>query len=125
MDERPIKVLIADDDDRFLASLRELIEQQPELTVVAAATNGYDAIELAGALEPDAAVVDLHMPQLDGVGAVERLRRNHPALCLIVVTGDPDPIMHQAAVDAGADAVLEKREFAQGLIARLRSTRPT
>jgi DNA-binding NarL/FixJ family response regulator len=123
MHNGPIKVLVADDDERFIRSLRELIEAQPELTVIAAAGNGFEAIELADRLEPDAVVVDLHMPQLDGVGAVERLRRDHPALCLIVLTGDGDPLMHQAAIDAGADAVLEKRELAQGLLDRLRSTR--
>ena len=115
----PIKVLIADDDGHFLQALKALIEQQPELAVVAEATNGLEAIELADETEPDAVVIDLHMPLVDGVAAVTRLRRDHPSLCLIVVTGDADPKLHGAARDAGADAVLEKREMARGLVDRL------
>jgi CheY-like chemotaxis protein len=59
------------------------------------------------------------MPLLDGVSAVARLRHDHPSLCMIVLTGDPDPQLHAAAVEAGADAVLEKHEIARALVARL------
>lgn len=115
----PIKVLIADDDDHFLQALKALIEQQPELAVVAEAANGLEAIELADSVSPDAVVIDLHMPLVDGVAAVARLRRDHPSLCLIVLTGDADPRLHQAAREAGADAVLEKHEMARALVDRL------
>ena len=118
-----IKVLLADDDEGFLASLRTLIERQPELTVVAAATNGLEAIELADEVGPDAAVVDLHMPLLDGVSAVARLRRDHPRLCLIALTGDSDPLLHRAVERAGADAVLEKGAMVGALVERLSSVR--
>src|SRR5581483_10367873 len=84
----PIKVLLADDDPLFLESLQALIEGQPELTVVATAN--------------------------DGVGTLTRLRRDHPHLCLIVLTGDSDGALHVAATEAGADAVLEKHELARG-----------
>src|SRR5947207_2703577 len=76
-----IRVLLADDDERFVESLRPLIERQPELAVVGSAANGLDAIELAEALGPDAIVIDLHMPLVDGVTAVARLRRDHPSRC--------------------------------------------
>jgi two-component system response regulator DesR len=115
----PIKVLLADDDELFLESLRTLIDRQPELTVIAEARNGLEAIDLTDALDPDAAVVDLHMPLLDGVSALVRMRRDHPNICLIVLTGDADPRLHRAALDAGADAVLEKHEMARALVDRL------
>jgi two-component system response regulator DesR len=115
----PIKVLLADDDELFLESLQALIDRQPELSVVATARNGLEAIELAETLGPDAVVVDLHMPLLDGVSALTRLRRDHPNLCLIVLTGDSDEKLHRAAEGAGADAVLEKHEMARGLVDRL------
>jgi DNA-binding NarL/FixJ family response regulator len=114
-----IKVLIADDDGHFLQALKTLIEQQPELAVVGEAANGLEAIELADETDPDAIVIDLHMPLVDGVAAVARLRRDHPNLCLIVLTGDADRQLHGAAREAGADAVLEKREMARGLVDRL------
>jgi DNA-binding NarL/FixJ family response regulator len=114
-----IKVLVADDDQPFVESLRELIDSQPELEVVGEAHNGLEAIDLTDDLDPDAVVIDLHMPLLDGVTAVARLRNDHPNLCLIVLTGDADAQLHEAASEAGADAVLEKSELAQGLIDRL------
>ena len=119
MTDDRIKVLVADDDELFVESLRELIDRQPELEVVGSARNGLEAIDLADHLDPDAVVIDLHMPLLDGVTAVARLRHDHPNLCLIVLTGDADVQLHAAASEAGADAVLEKSELAQGLIARL------
>jgi DNA-binding NarL/FixJ family response regulator len=114
-----IKVLIADDDGHFLQALKTLIEQQPELAVVGEAANGLEAIELADQTDPDAVVIDLHMPLVDGVAAVARLRRDHPNLCLIVLTGDADRQLHGAAREAGADAVLEKHEMARRLVDRL------
>jgi DNA-binding NarL/FixJ family response regulator len=119
MTDDRIKVLVADDDELFVESLRELIDRQPELEVVGEAHNGLEAIDLTDSLDPDAVVIDLHMPLVDGVTAVARLRRDHPNICLIVLTGDADAKLHRAASEAGADAVLEKSELAQGLIDRL------
>ena len=119
----PIRVLLADDDGSFLESLRPLIEHQPELTVVGIAANGLDAIELADELAPDAVVIDLHMPLLDGVTAVARLRKDHPSLCLIALTGDPDRLLHVAVAEAGADAVLQKADLVDTLVDRLAALR--
>ena len=118
-----VRVLLADDDDSFLESLRPLIERQPELTVVGKAANGLDAIELADELTPDAVVIDLHMPVVDGVTAVARLRKDHPNLCLIALTGDAAPELHQAVSEAGADAVLMKGDLVDSLVQRLRAVR--
>jgi len=119
----PVRVLLADDDGAFLESLRPLIERQPELTVVGTAENGLDAIEQADTLDPDAVVIDLHMPLVDGVTAVARLRKDHPNICLIAVTGDPDQQLHQAVAEAGADAVLEKGALVDTLVERLAAVR--
>ena len=121
--EGAIRVLLADDDEGFLASLTELIEQQHELSVVGTATDGLAAIELADELAPDAAVLDLHMPLLDGVTTVARLRRDHPHLCLIALTGDDAPALHQAVKEYGADDVLLKTQLVDGLVERLTAAR--
>jgi CheY-like chemotaxis protein len=118
-----IRVLIADDDRPFLASLQELIERQPELSVIGAAADGLEAIELADDLDPDAVVIDLHMPLLDGVTAAARLRRDHANLCLIALTGDEEPALHRAVREAGADEVLLKSELVEGLLERLAAAR--
>jgi two-component system response regulator DesR len=118
-----IRVLIADDDERYLDSLRLLVEGQPELCVVAQATDGLGAIEAADRYEIDAAVIDIHMPLVDGVTAVARLRRDHPNLCLIAITGDRQPLLLRAAEEAGADAVFLKEELVETLIERLSSVK--
>jgi DNA-binding NarL/FixJ family response regulator len=122
-DDSRIRVLIADDDPAFLRSLEQLIEGQPELTVIASAANGLEAVELTDRLAPDAVVLDLHMPLLDGVSATARLRRDHPNICLIALTGDEAPGLHRAVREAGADEVLMKSELIDGLVERLYTAR--
>jgi two-component system nitrate/nitrite response regulator NarL len=122
-DRQGIRVLLADDDRIFLESLSELIDRQPDLGVVGLAENGLEAIEQADELDPDAVVIDLHMPLVDGVTAVAHLRHHHPALCLIALTGDDAPKLHQAVKEAGADGVLLKSELVDGLVERLANAR--
>ncbi len=121
--EGTIRVLLADDDEGFLASLCELIDHQPELSVAGTASDGLAAIELVDELTPDAAVLDLHMPLLDGVTTVARLRRDHPHLCLIALTGDAAPGLHVAVKESGADDVLLKNQLVGGLLERLAAAR--
>jgi DNA-binding NarL/FixJ family response regulator len=123
--EGTIRVLLADDDEGYLEHLRSLIESQRELSVVGTATNGLAAIELVDELAPDAAVLDLHMPLLDGVSACARLRRDHPSLCLVAITGDDAPALHRAARESGADDVLLKSQLVDGLVDRLTAARAT
>ncbi len=122
-DGQGIRVLLADDDRDFVESLRELIDRQPELEVVGAVGNGLEAIEKTDELEPDAVVIDLHMPLLDGVTAIARLRHDHPSLCLIALTGDEAPKLHKAVKEAGADGVLLKSELVDGLVDRISEAR--
>ena len=121
--DRTISVLLADDDESYLDSLRVLVEQQPGLAVVGVAHDGMEAIECVDELDPDAVVIDLHMPRLDGVSAIARLRRDHSHLCLIALTGDAEPRLHRAVEDAGADAVMLKGQLLDGLTARIASVR--
>ena len=123
--EGTIRVLLADDDEGFLVSLQGLIDEQRELSVVGTATDGLAAIELVDELSPDAAVLDLHMPLLDGVTTVARLRRDYPYLCLIALTGDEAPALHRAAKDSGADDVLLKTQLLGALVDRLTAARAT
>jgi len=106
--DRHINVVLADDDGTFVESLRTLVDEQPRLTVVGVAGDGLEAIELVEELAPEAVVIDLHMPRLDGVSALARMRQDHPSLCLIALTADGAPELHRAVEEAGADAVLMK-----------------
>jgi DNA-binding NarL/FixJ family response regulator len=119
-----ISVVLADDDAAFLSSLRALIDEEEGLSVAATATDGVEAIEFVEQLDPDALVIDLHMPRLDGVSAIARLRQGHPKLCVIALTGDESREIHDRVAAAGGNAVLLKSEVADGLAARLRAAIP-
>jgi DNA-binding NarL/FixJ family response regulator len=118
-----IRVLLVDDDSAYLGSLQALIEQQPELTVIGVAGDGWEAVNATEQLAPDAIVVDLHMPNLDGVSTIRKLRQEHPLLCVIALTGDQDGELHAEAAHAGADGVLVKGAMLDGLVERLRRSR--
>jgi DNA-binding NarL/FixJ family response regulator len=118
-----IRVLIADDDARFLDALAPLVDSQPGLAVVGTAADGAHALELAEELRPDAVVLDVHMPRVDGVEAIATLREAHPHLCLIALTGDARADLHERVRAAGADAVLEKHDFHERLLERLTTVR--
>jgi two-component system response regulator (stage 0 sporulation protein A) len=113
--ERRINVVLVDDDRGFVESLRTLVDDQPQLSVVGIGGDGLEAIELVEELGPEAVVIDLHMPRLDGVSAVARIRQDHPGVCLIAITGDDAHELHQAVAEAGADAVLLKDDLIDGL----------
>ena len=115
-------MLLVDDDETFLASLKALVDRQPELAVSGTVSDGIAALDRVEEEEPDAVVIDLHMPLLDGVSTVARLRRDRPSLCLIAITGDDAPALSRAAREAGADDVLLKSELVEGLVTRLRAT---
>ena len=68
-----IKVLIADDHKIMLEGLTTLINNQAGMTVVGAASNGYEAVQLAEKLLPDIVIIDITMPDLDGISAAERI----------------------------------------------------
>ena len=119
-----IRIVLADDDEGFLESLRALVEEHPSLSVEATATDGVRATELVQELDPDALVIDLHMPRLDGVAAIAQLRAEYPTLCVIALTGDESREIHQAVAEAGGDAVLLKSEMVENLAERLVATIP-
>jgi DNA-binding NarL/FixJ family response regulator len=68
------RILVAEDDPGFLALVEELLGHDPRFDVVARAVNGLEAVELARTLMPDAVVMDIEMPELDGVEATRRLQ---------------------------------------------------
>jgi two-component system NarL family response regulator len=119
-DPRKITVLVADDHPIFRVGLRNLIDQQPDMQVVAEACDGREAVAVHGRLRPDVTLMDLRMPGLDGPGAIAAVRQHDPGARIIVLTtydGDDDV---QRAVEAGARGYLLKDTFAEGLLDAIR-----
>ena len=104
----PIRVLIADDHVVVLEGLAAMIGRQPDMRVVAEAGNGRDAVELWQKYRPDVTLLDLRMPELDGVGAIEEIRQWDASVRIIVLTTyDTDEQIYRA-LKAGAKAYLLK-----------------
>jgi two-component system NarL family response regulator len=103
-----IRVLIADDHIMVLEGLAAIISRQPDMVVVAEASNGRQVVELWQKHRPDVALIDLRMPVLDGVAAIEEIRRHDGSARLIILTTfDTDSDLLNA-VKAGAKGYLLK-----------------
>jgi DNA-binding NarL/FixJ family response regulator len=83
----PFRILVAEDDESFLDAIALLLEQDDRFAVAARARNGRDAVALAQRVGPDAVVMDIEMPVLDGVEATRLLRETLPELPIVAVSG--------------------------------------
>jgi DNA-binding NarL/FixJ family response regulator len=103
-----IRVLIADDHAIIREGLRVMLQSQQDMEVVAVATHGREAIQLVDQYEPDVAVMDISMPELNGVEVIERILPRHPHLKVVVLSiHDTKPYVHRA-LKAGARGYLLK-----------------
>ena len=104
----PLRVVIADDQTSVREGLVLLLGGLPDIDVVGAAGNGEEALELVAAHRPDAILLDLHMPVLDGIGATRRLAAEHPGVAVVVLTTYVDDASVLDALRAGARSYLTK-----------------
>jgi two-component system, NarL family, response regulator LiaR len=104
----PIRVLIVDDHTVVRYGLRLMLEQKPEFAVVGEAADGLAAIQQAALLKPDVILMDLVMPQLEGVAAIAQIHQARPETRILVLTSFPDDAKILAAVQAGATGYLLK-----------------
>ena len=114
-----IRVLIADDHAVVRQGLRAFLEVQDDIEVVGEASDGGEAVKLTAALSPDVVVMDLVMPQMDGVEAIRQIRASGGGARIIVLTSFADDQKVFAAVRAGATGYLLKdvspRELAEAI----------
>jgi two-component system, NarL family, response regulator len=103
-----IRVLIADDHITVLEGLASIISRQSDMTVLAQASDGAELVLLWEKHHPDVTLVDLRMPKLDGVGAIEEIRRKDPSARLIVLTTFDTDTDILNAIKAGAKGYLLK-----------------
>lgn len=103
-----LRVLIADDVVETRRSMRLMMTQVPDTVVVAIAHNGRQAITLTDKEKPDIAFVDVNMPELDGLQAIEQMMAHHPNMACFVVSAERDQATRQRAIDAGARGFLLK-----------------
>lgn len=104
----PFRVVIVDDQTVVRDGLAIMLDLLPEIAVVGVAADGLEAIDMADALQPDAMLVDLHMPVLDGIEATRRLTSEHPDIAVVVLTTYVDDASVLDALRAGARGYLTK-----------------
>jgi DNA-binding NarL/FixJ family response regulator len=103
-----IRLLIVDDHLVVRTGLRAMLGADPEFDVVGEATSGARAVELAGRLRPDVVLMDLRMPQVDGVAATAQIRERHPNVHVLVLTTYDTDADILRAIEAGATGYLLK-----------------
>ena len=81
------RILVAEDDEAFLDALATALEADPRFAVAARARNGREAVELAERVCPDAVVMDIEMPEVDGIEATRQLQADRPDLPVIAISG--------------------------------------
>jgi DNA-binding NarL/FixJ family response regulator len=106
--EPPLRIIVADDQASVREGLVLLLGGLPDIEVVGAAADGEQAVELVAAHQPDAILLDLHMPVLDGIGATRRLSAEHPGVAVVVLTTYADDGSVLDALQAGARSYLTK-----------------
>lgn len=105
-----IRILIADDHKIVRLGLVAMLESEPNMTVVAQAEDGADAVRKSEKLRPDIVIVDLMMPKMDGVAAISRLKESNPGVHIVAFTSFATSDVLVQARDAGADAVVLKTD---------------
>jgi DNA-binding NarL/FixJ family response regulator len=106
--DQSLRVVIADDQASVREGLVLLLGGLPGIDVVGAAADGEQALELVAEHQPDAILLDLHMPVLDGIGATRRLAAEHPGVAIVVLTTYADDHSVIEALQAGARSYLTK-----------------
>jgi len=115
-----IRVLIADDHAIVRAGLRTLLATEPSLELVGEATGGYEALQLALQTRPDILVLDLSMPDLDGIAVTKQLRPQQPNLRILILTIHEDEALLREAIHSGAAGYVLKRAAEAELISAIR-----
>lgn len=115
-----IRVLIADDEDLVRCGIRLIIEQQADLEVAGEATNGIDAVRRTRQLDPDVVLLDVRMPDLDGIQAAARIAHETPRTrILMLTTFDTDRYVYDA-MKAGAGGFMLKSAPPEQLVGAIR-----
>jgi DNA-binding NarL/FixJ family response regulator len=118
----PARLIVADDHALIRAGTRTILESEPDLQVVGEADNGQKAVELCERLHPDLVLMDMWMPEMDGLEATRRIKELCPATGVLVMTAYPSPDNLMEAVRAGAAGYVLKSAPFEQLVDTIRRT---
>jgi DNA-binding NarL/FixJ family response regulator len=115
-----IRVLLVDDQAVVRRALRVRFHLEPDLEVVGEASTGREALSLAQTLTPDVVLMDIEMPDMDGIEATAALRRVVPQSVVVILSISDDAQTRERAQAAGAVAFVEKRGVTDALLSAIR-----
>ena len=116
-----IRILLGDDHTVIRSGLRLLLERQPDMTVVGEAEDGRQAVDLAEQQKPDVVVIDIAMPNLNGIEAARQIASHQPKTAIVVLSMHSDESYVMRALKAGARAYLLKDSAEEDLIRAIRA----
>lgn len=116
----PIRILITDDHEVVRTGLCAFLQTEADIEVIGEATNGQEAVDLVGSLQPDVVLMDLVMPEMDGTEAIRRITESMPETRVIALTSFSEEDKVFPAVKAGAMGYVLKDTPPQGLIQAIR-----
>lgn len=117
-----LRLLVADDHDVVRKGVRTLLEEQPGWEVAAEAADGREAVEKAKLVQPDVTILDLSMPELNGLEAAKEILKTVPTKVLILTMYDSDPLIRQT-LEAGARGYLLKSDAGRDLVSAVDALR--
>lgn len=116
-----IRVLIADDHHLVRQGIRALLERAPDVEVIAEASDGYEALDQAGRLEPDVLVLDINMPGMTGIQVAEQLQGRKLNTGVVILSMYSDETLVREALRRGARGYLLKRSVSEELLLAIRA----
>lgn len=116
-----IRILIADDHPVVLSGLQAILSSQPDFDIIATAQNGKEAVVLTASQQPDIILMDLQMPLLDGLSAIQQIHQQYPSIKLLVLTTYDSEADIFPAIEAGAAGYLLKDSPPETLFEAVRS----
>jgi DNA-binding NarL/FixJ family response regulator len=118
----PARLLIVDDHDLMREATRSMLEGEPDLEVVGEAVNGRHALELCRQMRPDLVLMDVRMPEMDGLTATRAIKEELPAICVLLLTVYESDDYRMEGARAGADGYILKDASRQQLCEAVRNT---
>src|SRR4030042_5941181 len=116
-----IRVLIVDDHAIVRAGLRALMKSEAGMELVGEAKNGEEAIQFSQELQPDVIVLDLNLPDLDGIQVTRRIKNEQPGIRILILTVHEDEALLREAIRAGASGYIIKHAAENELISAIHS----